>query len=234
MRGLVIAAVVLVGCGGTQVEPQTPVSNPETAQSSKPETASPADADFPPAVLSGEAELQCTISSSSNGHQTLRLTSGQGLEFDAVVSPIVDGVVEAHGPEHGGSYRFTSHLVDGAKGTLSGVGAISLDTLETKVNVAMDRYKQPGGPGTELSFEAADMAARGIYVEFTGRALAENGESYAFRVTLGAPGAGSGGKVVPSSNAYRSNVVQKMVTIEAPQTTVVSTIPALATVQKLK
>jgi hypothetical protein len=234
----VIAAIMLAGCAGTHAESRGPANaEPQQvapAESTNAATAVPADSDFPPAVLNGAVELHCTISSSANGHQVLHLTAGQGLEFDATVSPIVDGVVEARGPDRGGSYRFTSHLAAPGKASLSGIGDVDLESLETKVNVAMNRYRQPAGAGTELSFEAADMAARGIYVEFAGRARAADGERYAFRVTLGAPGAGSGGRVVPASNAELAPMTAKVVSIDAPATTVVSTLAATTTVQKLQ
>jgi hypothetical protein len=180
--------------------------------------------------LNGQSELHCEISSSKNGVQTLQLTSGQGLAFDVVVSPIVDGVVETRGPTQGGAYRFTSHLAQPGKGMLSGIGLVTFDELETRVNVAIDRYQQPGGAGTALSFGSADMSQRGIYVEFAGRAHADNGDRYAFRVTLGAAGEGSGGSVTPASNANTAPIMSKMVVIQAPQTAVVST----TTVQKLR
>ena len=227
MRRVGSALLVLLACAEPRSEPQAQPSAMAAQQIAAPEPA------IPPAVLQGDAELHCNISSSANGRQTLHLKGGQGLEFDATVSPIVDGVVEAHGTERGGAYRFTSHLAAAAKGTLSGVGEVTFEALETKVNVAMDRYQQPKGAGTELTFEATDMSARGIYVEFAGRARAANGERYTFRVTLGAPGSGSGGRVQPASDSDQSGMVAKMVTIHAPQTTVVSTVGATTTVQKL-
>ncbi len=150
------------------------------------------------------------------------MNSGQGLEFDVSVSPIVDGVVNTKGEGKGGSYRFTSHLAKPGKGMLSGVGEVTIDELETKVNVEMDRYKQPAGAGTELTFSSEDMAKRGIYIEFSGRATAKNGEHYGFKVTLGAPAAGSGGKVMPSTAATTAPIQSKMVIVQAPQTTVVT------------
>ena len=110
---------------------------------------------------------------------------------------------------------------------------VTLDALETKVDVAMDRYQQPQGAGTELTFSAIDMSTRGIYVEFAGHARAASGPRYAFRVTLGTPGTGSGGRVTPASDAERAPPATKMVTITAPQTTVVSTISTTTTLQKL-
>ena len=177
---------------------------------------------IPPAVLTGDGNLICNISAKENGHQKLTIVEGGGLEFDVAVSPIVDGTVTTEGPDKGGSYKFTSHLAKPATGKLPGVGTFDLDELETKVIVEIARYKQPKGKGTELSFTSADMARRGISVEFAGRGHAKNGESYSFRVNLGAPSTG-GGKVVPADDNDRSNVARKMVTFRAPTTTVLVT-----------
>lgn len=220
LAGYAIAAALLVGCDGP-------------GQATPPQT--PAGFDFPaepPLIHSGEAHLDCTISASENGHQKLSLKQGSGLEFDVAVSPIVDGTVNTKGAEKGGSYRFSSHLVGPGKGALAGVGAVAIDDLETRVNVEMNRYDQPGGPGTKLSFRSEDMASRGIYVEFSGHAHAENGERYAFRVTLGQPGPGSGGSVMPQSAAASAPIYAKSVMIQAPITTVVTT--ATTTVTRLK
>jgi hypothetical protein len=206
-------------------EPSAPVAAHQPAETG----TTAAEPQPPPAVLSGEAHLDCTISSKSNGHQKLVLAGGQGLEFDITVSPIVDGVVDTAGPDRGGSYRFTSHLAAAGSGELSGVGAVQFDELDTKVNVAMKRYKQPKGAGTELTFSSEDMASRGIYVEFAGKAHAKTGERYAVRVTLGQPGSGSGGSVTPATDAAHAPIQAKAVIIRAPMTTVVTT----TTVQKL-
>ena len=181
-----------------------------------------ADMTLPPAVLTGDGDLVCDISAKENGHQKLTIVAGGGLEFDVAVSPIVDGTVTTEGPDKGGSYRFTSHLAKPARGKLPGVGEFDLDELETKVIVEMKRYKQPAGKGTALTFTSADMARRGIYVEFAGRGHAKNGERYSFRVNLGAPSDG-GGRVVPADDNARSNVVTKAVQFRAPTTTVLVT-----------
>jgi hypothetical protein len=181
------------------------------------------DIPIPPSVLTGDGELICDISSKENGHQKLTLVSGGGLEFDVAVSPIVDGVVATDGEDKGGSYRFTSHLATkAAKAKLPGVGDFDLDELDTKVIVEMKRYKQPAGKGTALSFTSADMSRRGIYVEFSGRGHARNGEKYAFRVNLGPPSDGNG-RVTPGGPEARAEVYSKMVTVRAPVTTVVVT-----------
>lgn len=208
MRSLLVvlvSSIAFAACGGSpQPGPQAP-----------PPLGSP------PAVLSGDGRLDCTISAQKNGHQKLALREGVGLEFDVEVSPIVDGVVNQKGPDAGGSYRFTSHLAKPGHGTLAGVGEIDIEELETKVNVEMNRYKQAGGPGTELTFSSEDMAKRGVYVEFGGRGRSKRGEVYSFRVTLGPAEPGSGGSVQPASNATTAPIAAKMVIVQAPTTTVV-------------
>ncbi len=198
---------------------------PVTAPAATPPAAPPSAAaePEPPAVFLGEAELTCNIDAKQNGLQKLVLRSGGGLEFDAVVSPIVDGIVRIKGADQGGSYRFTSQLAQPARGQLSGVGEVTIDSLDTKVSVEMKRYNQPGGPGTPFSFSAADMAERGIYVEFAGRARAASGERYAFRINLGAAKDGSG-KVTPAAPDYNTKIVSKMVIIRAPVATTVSSV----------
>jgi hypothetical protein len=208
-RTSVWAAVSLLAAGALAC--QRPVA-PQAQQ--KPEPAK-----YPPAVLTGDGELVCNISSSENGHQKLTIVKGGGIEFDAMVSPIVDGRVIAHGPDKGGAYQFTSHLAKPGQASLPGVGKFDLDELETKVSVEMSRYLQPAGRGTAISFVSADMASRGIYVEFAGRGHAKNGEQFTFRVNLGAPTGGSG-TVRPTNDNEISGVMNKMVEIRAPETTV--------------
>jgi len=195
------------------------VKLPPPAKKLKPGAA---EVPIPPAVLTGDGELICNISDKENGHQKLTITNGGGLEFDAVVSPIVDGTVTTAGPDKGGSYRFTSHLAKPATGTLPGVGKVDLDELETKVVVEMKRYQQPKGKGTKLSFTSGDMSNRGIYLEFSGRAHAANGEKYSFRVNLGAPTDGNG-SIDPTDDNETSHVAAKVVFVRAPATTVLVT-----------
>ena len=232
LAALVLAfAPAAAVAGEAQAVQQAPAPAPVPAPKSKPKPAkTPAkklkpgavDTTLPPAVLTGDGDLVCDISAKENGHQKLTIVSGGGLEFDVAVSPIVDGTVTTEGPDKGGSYRFTSHLAKPARGKLPGVGDFDLDELETKVIVEMKRYKQPAGKGTALTFTSADMARRGIYVEFAGRGHAKNGERYSFRVNLGAPSDG-GGRVVPADDNARSNVASKMVSFRAPTTTVLVT-----------
>jgi hypothetical protein len=190
----------------------------------KPEgpAATAAPMPLPPAVLTGDGELICTISDKENGHQKLTIRNGGGLEFDVAVSPIVDGTVTTAGPDKGGSYKFTSHLAKPATGKLPGVGTFDLDELETRVMVEMTRYQQPKGKGTALTFTSRDMSARGIYIEFAGRGHARNGEKYSFRVNLGAPTDGHG-HIEPADDNDDSHLMTKAVYVRAPTTTVLVT-----------
>lgn len=204
---------------GKKAKAPKTVNLPPPAKKLKPGAA---EVPIPPAVLTGDGELTCNISDRENGHQKLTISTGGGLEFDAIVSPIVDGRVTTAGPEKGGSYKFTSHLAKPATGKLPGVGKIDLDELETKVVVEMTRYQQPKGKGTQLSFTSRDMSSRGIYVEFSGRGHADSGEKYSFRVNLGAPTDGSG-RIDPADDNDDSHMVAKVVFVRAPTTTVLVT-----------
>ncbi len=219
-RRILVASigVALASLGGACATQNARPMTTAQAQAT-PLPARPAD---PPAVLTGEGELHCTIDARTNGHQRLEITSGGGLEFDALVSPIVDGTVTTNGPDKGGAYRFTSHLAAPAKGKLPGTGDVEIDELETKVAVEMNHYKQPGGRGTSLTFTSDDMSRRGIYVEFAGKAHTARGERYAFRVNLGAPVEGSG-KVTPANDNAIAPMASKMVYIRAPISTVLVT-----------
>jgi len=231
---VLVALLVPLGVRGAEPQavqqapapPPAPKEKPKAKAKAGPKKLKPGAVDvtlpFPPAVLTGDGNLECSISDKENGHQKLTIAYGGGLEFDVAVSPIVDGRVTQAGPEKGGSYRFTSHLAKPATAKLPGAGTIILDELETKVAVEMTRYQQPKGKGTQLSFTSRDMSARGIYVEFSGRGHAASGEKYSFRVNLGAPTDGNG-RIDPADDNDDSHMVSKMVVVRAPLTTVLVT-----------
>jgi hypothetical protein len=184
----------------------------------------------PPAVVTGAARLTCNIDTAKNGIQKLELVRGAGIEFDAVVLPIVGGTVRVKGPDKGGSYGFTSQLAEPAKGKLTGIGEVTIQEMETKVTVELEKYVQPDGPGTPLRFSTQDLAKRGIYVEFSGWALGRDGKKHAFRVNLGPPEEGSG-EVQPRDSSFDTNIVAKTVIMEAPTMTVVDSIPVTTTIE---
>jgi hypothetical protein len=212
--------IAFAGCGG-QSDSSAAVTTPPGEPPRDPE---------PPAVLLGASSLECTISARENGRQTLALTSGSGIAFDAVVSPIVDGTMSLLGEDEGGEYRFTSHLAEPGMGELSGVGPVALEELETRVTVALEGYRQEAGPGTRIAFTSAQMADRGLYVEFRGVARAQNGDRHAFRVNLGAATGGSG-EVAPVDANAETRIEAKMVRVEAPMTTTVVSLESRTTVE---
>ncbi len=182
--------------------------------------AGPGEPPVPPTVLAGHATLRCNISANATGVQKLTVDKGSGLSFDAVVSPIVDGEVELKGPEQGGAYGFTSHLARPATGNLTGVGPVTLESLDTKVRVTVKRYQQPGGPGKAFSFGDRDLLdGQGAYIEFVGKARSARGERFGFRVTLSDAVAGSG-EVEPAGPNYNDHIMAKTVIVTAPVTTV--------------
>src|SRR5689334_24978926 len=84
------------------------------------------DPSLPPVIHTGNGHLDCSISARENGRQKLSIQQGTGLEFEVSVSPIVDGTIQTKGPEKGGAYRFTSHLAAPGKGSLAGVGPVTI------------------------------------------------------------------------------------------------------------
>jgi hypothetical protein len=201
--------------GQPQAAPQPGQAAPQPAEEAP-------EPPLPPAVFTGNGEFVCNISARGTGRQILTMNSGNGLAIDAIVRPIEDGTVTTKGPDKGGVYRFTSGLAKLAKGTLPGVGEIVIEELETRVTIEMKRYKQAGGPGTELSFTSADMADRGIYVELLGRGRSAQGDRYAFRVNLGRATSGSG-KVAPANPGGTAPIQTEMLTMSAPVVTSVIT-----------
>lgn len=214
-----LALLLFTACRSSTVDP-------ELAQRAGVDSSEP----LPPSVLMGRVRLDCSIDWQKDGQQILSLVEGAGLEFTAAVSPIVDGTATLKGEQQGGEYRFTSHLAKPASGNLSGVGEVELESLETKVSVAVKGYEQKRGAGTPISFRSEHMASKGIYIEFSGVARAKNGDRYGFKVNLGGPTAGSG-EVTPADENYETRVVAKAVMVEAPT---VTSVQALTKLEKLR
>jgi hypothetical protein len=85
--------------------------------------------------------------------------------------------------------------------------------MKAEVEVAVTRFRQPGGAGTAISFNAGDIAADAAYVEFTGLWVRKaDRKRFPFRVLFGQVRDG-GGKVVPATPEPRTNIATKMVTI---------------------
>lgn len=172
-------------------------------------------------VVAGVAELICNISSKENGVQKLTFAKGGGVEFDAVVGPLVDGTVEQRGTEKGARYSFTSHLAKPATGRLAGIGDVTISSLTTRVSVEVKRYQQTKA-GAPFTFSTGDFVDNDVYVEFVGIAT-KGKDKFNFTITLGQVEKGEG-KVHPLNENFKTTLLEKQVKILAKATTIISPI----------
>src|SRR5579872_106888 len=152
---------------------------------------------YPPLVFTSRATLDCNISSTANGRQVMKTVAGSGFDFDAVMLPIKDGKVNVKTP--GMMYKFEAFPESALKAHFGGIGDGTITEMKAEVEVDVKRYSQPGGPGTNITFSAADINANGAYVEFTGLFVRESDHKrFPFRVIFGEVSDG-GGNVLPGS-----------------------------------
>jgi len=166
---------------------------------------------YPPLVFTSRAVLECSISSTKPGRQTMHTVSGQGFEFDMSMLPIKDGAVEVKSP--GMHYKFTAFPSARIPAEFKGIGTGTITQMKAEVEVDVKRFRQPAGPGTEIRFDAAEINADAAYVEFTGLFIrAADQKRFPFRVLFGSVTDG-GGIVVPSSPADATGLLSKMVNL---------------------
>ena len=166
---------------------------------------------YPPLVFTSRAVLECSISSTKPGRQTMHTVSGQGFEFDMSMLPIKDGAFEVKSP--GMHYKFTAFPATRIPAEFKGIGKGTITQMKAEVEVDVKRFKQPAGPGTEIRFDAAEINADAAYVEFTGLFVRESDQKrFPFRVLFGSVTDG-GGIVVPSSPASETGLLSKMVNL---------------------
>ena len=167
---------------------------------------------YPPLVFSGSSWLDCSISSSANGRQTMTTTSGQGFTFDATMLPIQNGKLQLLG-QTGMMYKFESFPTTAVKAHFTGLGDGMITEMKSEVEVSVSRFKQPGGAGNAIHFTAADIAADSAYVEFTGVFLrTSDSKPFPFRVLFGRVQEGSG-TVIPINAAPDTKILSKHVTL---------------------
>ncbi len=83
--------------------------------------------------------------------------------------------------------------------------------MKAEVEVDVKRYRQPGGPGTDIKFQAADINSDGAYVEFTGVFIRRvDNKRFPFRVLFGDVNAG-GGDVFPADRRRETTMMSKSV-----------------------
>jgi hypothetical protein len=169
---------------------------------------------YPPLVFTGRAWLECSISSTRLGRQTMRTVSGQGFDFDMAMQPIKDGLVRIQSP--GMFYKFNAFPDQKIPAAFKGIGKGDIVEMKAEVEVDVKRFSQPGGAGTQISFNAADINADSAYIEFTGIFVrAADNKRFPFRVLFGGVTDGSG-VVLPGASVLLRNeapLLSKMVNI---------------------
>ena len=164
---------------------------------------------YPPLVFTSKATLFCSISSTANGRQVMTTVSGSGFSFDAPMLPINDGLVKVKDP--GMMYKFTAFPTTALKAHFSGLGDGTITEMQVEVEVDVKRFKQPGGPGTTITFSAADITADAAYVEYTGVFVRDSDKKlFPFRVVFNSVTDGQG-SVVPRRAGPEAPLASKMV-----------------------
>jgi len=141
----------------------------------------------------------------------MHTVSGQGFEFDMSMLPISDGAVELKAP--GMRYKFTAFPSARIAAEFKGIGKGTITQMKAEVEVDVNRFRQPAGPGTEIRFDAAEINADAACVEFTGLFVrATDQKRFPFRVLFGSVTDGSG-VVIPSSTSEISGLLSKSVNL---------------------
>ncbi len=188
------------------LRPPFPIAH---AQTSAMGDAWQAERNYPPLVFHSRATLDCAISSSKNGRQVMTTVSGQGFTFDTPMLPIKDGSVKVQEP--GMHYKFNAFPTAAIAATFQGLGRGTITAMKAEVEVDVKRYRQPGGPGTDIKFQAQDINADGAYVEFTGVFVRmSDSKRFPFRVLFGSVNAG-GGDVFPADARRDTMIMSKSV-----------------------
>jgi hypothetical protein len=170
--------------------------------------------EYPPLVFTSQATLDCTISSTAPGAQTLTTVSGQGFTFSTPMLPLEESEVKLIGK--GMIYRFNAFPAKVFPAKFTGLGEGNITRMKAEIEVDVKRFQQPGGPGTAITFNAEDINADAAYVEFTGHWVRTKDEKrFPFRVLFSRVTSGSG-HVVPKTAAPVTQVYSKMVSLGTP------------------
>jgi hypothetical protein len=180
-----------------------------------------AERNFPPLVFTSRATLDCVISSTTTGRQTMKTLSGGGFSFDTPLAPTTDGRVKLKTP--GMMYKFNAFPVKAFKASFSGLGAGMITRMKAEVEVDVDRFSQPGGAGTLIHFSAADIRGDSAYVEYTGLFVRDSdGKNFYFRALFGSVPEGSG-EVLPAGPGPDVRLMEKRVSLGSLQRPVIVT-----------
>ena len=170
---------------------------------------------YPPLVFTSKATLDCSISSKANGRQVMKTVAGAGFTFDAPMLPIKDGIVKVKNP--GMMYKFTAFPTSTVKAHFAGLGDGTITEMQVEVEVEVKRFSQTGGPGTTITFSAADIIADAAYVEYTGVFVRDSDRKpFPFRVVFNSVTEGRG-SVVPQGRGPNVPLYSKMVVLGSLQ-----------------
>jgi len=180
-----------------------------------------AERNYPPLVFTSRATLDCVISSTTTGRQTMKTLSGGGFTFDTPLAPTGDGRVKLKAP--GMMYKFNAFPVKAFKASFGGLGAGMITRMRAEVEVDVDRFSQPGGAGTLIHFSAADIRGDSAYVEYTGLFVRDSdGKNFYFRALFGSVPEGSG-EVLPAGPGPDERLMEKRVVLGSSQRPVIVT-----------
>ena len=183
-----------------------PAPTPAYAQATDPWRS---ERTYPPLVFHSRATLDCAISSTKNGRQVMTTVGGQGFTFDTPMLPIHDGSVKVQEP--GMHYKFNAFPTGPILANFQGLGRGTITAMKAEVEVDVKRFQQPGGAGTDIKFQAADINSDGAYVEFTGVFIRKaDNKPFPFRVLFGSV-AGGGGDVFPADGRRDTGIMSKSV-----------------------
>lgn len=173
-----------------------------------------AERNYPPLVFHSQATLDCAISSTKNGRQVMKTVGGQGFTFATPMLPIKDGKVQVKLP--GMHYAFEAFPTKAIPANFKGLGDGTITEMKAEIEVDVKRYRQPGGPGTDIRFQGQDINGDGAYVEFTGVFVrTRDAKRFPFRVLFGSVRSG-GGDVFPASDQPNTAIMSKRVQLGTP------------------
>jgi hypothetical protein len=125
--------------------------------------------------------------------------------------PIKDGQVNIKNP--GMMYKFEAFPASATKAHFGGIGDGSITEMKAEVEVQVKSYVQTGGPGTNITFTAADINTSGAYVEFTGLFVRDGDHKrFPFRVIFEEVPDG-GGNVLPANTKPTAPIYSKAVVL---------------------
>jgi hypothetical protein len=196
IASFLLPALVLTACGSSQ--------SPWMAERK-----------YPPLVFTSQAYLDCSISSTQPGRQAMTTTSGQGFSFETPMKPIATSKLKVAGT--GMNYKFDAYPTATFPAKFTGLGDGTVVEMKAEVEVDVKRYQQPGGSGTDITFDAADINADGAYVEFTGVWVrSSDSKRFPFRVLFSKVSDG-GGRVTPATPEPDTHIMAKAVMIGTPK-----------------